>query len=96
MEELEKKPKKEDLIIEAKNFFDTYKKEIGESVRKEDSVIYIDFLKLTEFSNKISDEIISNPEETLNVLEIAIEELGLIENARVRLHNLSKIQELKI
>ena len=95
MEEL-KKPKKEDLIIEAKNFFDTYKKEIGESVRKEDNVIYIDFMKLTQFSKDLSDEIISNPEETLNILEIAIEELGLIENARVRLHNLSKIQDIKI
>jgi replicative DNA helicase Mcm len=91
-----KRPKKEELIIEAKNFFDNYKKEIGESIRKEDNVIYVDFMKLTQFSKELSDEIVSNPEETLSVLEIAIEELGLIENARVRLHNLSKIQEIKI
>ena len=33
-QDLDKRPKNEDLIIEAKNFFDFYKKEIGESLRK--------------------------------------------------------------
>ena len=92
----EKKSKKEDLIIEAKNFFDFYKKEIGESIRKTNNVIYIDFIKLTEFSNTLSDEILSNPEETLNIMELAIEEIGLFNNVRIRLYNLSKNHEIKI
>ena len=90
------KPKKEDLIIEAKSFFDSHKKELGESIRKSQNVIYLDFLKLTEFSNVLSDQIMTNPEETLGLFEIAIEESGLVSNARVRLYNLPKSQEMKV
>jgi replicative DNA helicase Mcm len=88
--------KKEDLIIEAKNFFDFHKKELGDSLRKGNNVLYIDFMKLTEFSNTLSDQIISNPEETLSLIELAMEESGLVSNVRVRLFNLPKIQEMKI
>ena len=87
---------KEDLIIEAKNFFDSNKRELGESIRKGNNVIYLDFLKLSEFSTKLSDEIISNPEETLSLIELAIEESGLINNSRVRLFNLPESLNLKI
>ena len=90
------KPKKEDLIIEAKNFFDSYKKELGDSLRKGNNVIYLDFLKLTEFSNILSEEIIVNPEETLSIIELAIEESGLVSNVRVRIYNLPKSQEMKV
>ena len=90
------KSKNEDLVIEAKKFFDFYKKEIGNSIRKNVNVITLDFMKITEFSNKLSDEILSNPEETLRLIELAIEESGLIKNARVRLINFPKSQEIKI
>ena len=49
---------KEEIIIETKNFFDSYKKEVGDSLRKGNKVIYLDFLKLSEFSSKLSDEIL--------------------------------------
>jgi replicative DNA helicase Mcm len=91
-----KKPKSEELIIEAKNFFNFNKDDLGESIRKRTNVIYLDFMKLTEFSNKLSDEIIVNPEETLSIIELAVEELGLVKNARVRLKNLSDSHGLKI
>jgi replicative DNA helicase Mcm len=91
-----KKPKSEELITEAKNFFNFNKEDIGESVRKRTNVIYLDFMKLTEFSNKLSDEIITNPEDTLNLMEQAVEQLGLIEKARVRLKNLSEAHQIKI
>jgi len=87
---------KEELILEAKNFFEYYKKEVGESLRKGSKVIYIDFMKLTEFSNKLSDEIIANPEETFSLIELAIEESGLVNNVRIRLFNLPEISQLKI
>ena len=67
MAETETRPKSEELIIEAKNFFDFSKKELGESIRKGNNVIYLDFMKLTEFSNRLSDEILANPEETLRL-----------------------------
>ena len=86
--------KKEDIIIEAKSFFDFHKKELGESLRKGQSVIFLDFMKLTEFSNKLAEEIFANPEETLRMIELAIEESGLVSNVRVRLNNLPKSQEI--
>ncbi len=91
-----KRPKQEELIIEAKNFFDFYKKEIGDSLRKSKSTVYIDFSKLTEFSNKLAEEILTNPEDVLRIVEIAIDETGLINNARVRLMNLPRTQEMKV
>ncbi len=90
------KPKTEELLLESKNFFEFHKKEIGESIRKGTNVIELDFSELTKFSNKIADEILSNPEETLRIMELAIEESGLIKNARVRLINLPDVHRIKI
>lgn len=87
---------KEDLIIEAKSFFDFYKREVGESLRRGNNVIYIDFMKLTEFSNKLSDEILANPEETLGLIELAIEESGFVSKVRIRLFNIPESSQLKI
>ena len=92
----DEKPKKEESLIEAKNFFEFYKKELGDSIRKGNNVIHLDFIKLTEFSNKLSDEILSDPEESLRLFELAIEELGLIKDSRIRLVNLPKSQEIKV
>ncbi len=90
------KVKNEDLIIEAKSFFEFNKKELGVSLRKDANVIYIDFMKLIEFSNVLSEEILINPEDTLRLMEIAIEESGLANNVRVRLFNLPQSQEIKV
>jgi replicative DNA helicase Mcm len=95
-EVIENKSRSEELMIEAKNFFDFHKKELGESLRKGRNVIYLDFIKLTEFSNELAEEILSHPEETLKIVELALEELGLVINVRVRLTNLPKTQEIKI
>jgi len=93
----EGKGKTEELVIEAKKFFDFYKKEVGKSARKGSNVINLDFMKLTEFSSKLPDEILSNPEETLRLIELGIEETGFaIKNARVRLVNTPKSQEIKV
>ncbi len=95
-EEEKGKAKREELMIEAKNFFDYYKREIGESLRKRNNVIFLDFMKLLEFSNKLAEEILSNPEEGLSMIEVAIEESGLFSNTRVRLYNLPPSHEIKI
>ena len=87
---------KESLVIEAKNFFDSHKKELGESIRKGNNIIHLDFMKLSEFSSKLSNEILSNPEETLGLIELAIEEFGLVENPRVRLINLPEGHQIKV
>lgn len=90
------KGNQEELVIEAKNFFNFHKEELGDSIRKKTNVIYIDFMKLTEFSNKLSEEIVVNPEETLSIFELAVEELGFVKNARVRLKNLPDSHQIKI
>ncbi|MCK9567922.1 minichromosome maintenance protein MCM [Candidatus Pacearchaeota archaeon] len=92
----EDKAKTDDLIIEAKKFFDFYKKELGKSIRKGNNVVFLDFMKLTEFSNRLTDEILANPEDTLRIIEQSFEESGLIKNARVRLINTPKSQEIKV
>ncbi len=92
----EKKIKKEELIIEAKNFFNFYKKEFGESIRKGSNIIHLDFMALTEFSNQLSEEILANPEEILRLVEVAIEESGLVKNVRVRLVNMPKSLEIRV
>jgi len=86
----------EELLREAKGFFETYKKEIGRSVREDKKVILIDFEDLAEFSHKIAEELLTSPEEILRVLETALDELGLIKNPRIRLLNTPKTQETKI
>ncbi len=86
----------EELLIEAKNFFDSNKKEIGDSVRKGKNVIYLDFMKLMEFSNLLSEQLIENPEETLSIIEQAIEQLGYLSKARVRLKNMPPSLEIKV
>jgi replicative DNA helicase Mcm len=91
-----RKPRNEDLVIEAKNFFDFYKKELGDSLRKGKNAVYIDFMKLSEFSKQISEEILSNPEEILSLMEDAMEESGLVKSIRIRLFNLPKSQEMKV
>lgn len=88
--------RQEELLIEAKGFFGFYKSKLGSSLRDENSVVYIDFKTLSEFSAMLSDEIIKNPEEALRILELAIEELGLARNVRVRLNNISESQEVRI
>ena len=90
------KSKKEELLIEAKSFFDSYKKELSNSIRGGDGIICLDFMKLAEFSNKLSDEILSNPIESLENLENAIEESGLISKIKVRLNNLPPSSQIEI
>ena len=88
--------KNEELLIEAKNFFEANKKSLGESLRKEQNVFFVDFEALSHHSTKLSDEIIANPEDTLRLIEQAIEQSGLQDDTRVRLNNLPKIQEIKV
>ena len=96
----EKRPeqtgKQEELILESKRFIDSYKKELKSSLRDENNVVFIDYMEIAEESPILSEELIKNPEETLRIIETAIEEMGLIENVRVRLFNLQKSDEILV
>ncbi|MDO8517117.1 MAG: minichromosome maintenance protein MCM [Nanoarchaeota archaeon] len=86
----------EDLLNEAKTFFSQYKKEIGTSAKKGEKVVRIDFNSLSEQSPLLAESLISKPEESFQILELALEDSGIISNARVRLTSISKSQEVKI
>jgi replicative DNA helicase Mcm len=90
------KSKTDEIIIETKKFFDLYKNELGKSIKKGINVVLLDFMKFNEFSSKVSDEILANPEDTLQIIEQAIEQMGMIHNARVRLISLPKSLEIKV
>jgi len=96
MEPLQRRKKQEDLILEAKRFFNSYKKEIGKSIRSEDRVVTIPFSHLAEFSPSLSERIIEAPEETIAILETALEESGLLTNPRIRFSELPKSSEIEI
>ena len=88
--------KQEELIIEAKNFFDSYKEQIGKSIREGKNVILVNFEDVSSFSHKIAESLLENPEEILQILELSLEELGLVKNPRIRFLNLPETQKIAI
>ncbi len=90
------KRNQEELKLQAKSFFNTYKNEIKESIRSGNKVVNLSFSDLAEFSPIISEKILELPEDTLSLLETALEETGLVENPRIRLSELPKSTFIKI
>ncbi|MEM3113440.1 MAG: minichromosome maintenance protein MCM [Candidatus Pacearchaeota archaeon] len=88
--------KTEEFLVEAKNFFVMYKKQIGEAVRSTKHVVYIDFEDLAVFSPKISELLLDKPEEILGNLETALSEMEIVKNPRIRLLNLPENSYIKI
>ncbi len=93
---LGKKKKQEELLLEAKNFFDAHKKDIGPTIREKERVIVINFSHLSHFSPELSENLISAPEQTIPILEMALEESGLIQNPRIRFDELPRTTNVKI
>lgn len=93
---MEKKRKQEDLLTEAKNFFSATKKEIIGAVREGERVIYIPFPRLIQFSPELADNIVDTPEETIALLENALEESELVKNPRVRLLDIPQTMHTRI
>ena len=93
---MEKKIKTEEMLIEAKNFFNFYKKELGKYIRGEKKVVFISFQDLSSFSHELAENMLSYPEEMLQILDVALEDLGLVSNPRVRLLDLPETHSIKI
>jgi replicative DNA helicase Mcm len=88
--------KKQELELEAKRFFEAYRKEIGKSLRGNDQVVKLDFDVLSQFSPMLSEKLIETPEEMVSLLEIALSETGLSKNPRIRLSSLIPSASVKI
>ncbi len=95
---MERKKKHEELALEAKGFFESQKKEIGQASRSGERVIKISFEILSQFAPNLTESLRDMPEETLEILENALDELSLlpIKNPRVRILDLPKDHEIKI
>jgi replicative DNA helicase Mcm len=76
--------KKQDLEVQAKQFFQDYKKEIGKEIRQDNKVVRLNFNSLVQFSPSISEKLLDTPEETIALLENALDDSGLIKNPRIR------------
>jgi len=93
---MEQKKGAEELIADSKRFFETYKKEIGRSIRENKKVIFVDFDDISGFSPELAEELLASPQELLGFFETALDEMGIIKKARVRLLNLPDSQKVKI
>ena len=86
----------EDLLTEAKEFFETYKKEIGKYAKHGKKSVIVSFSDIASFSHELAENIFKSPEDMLRLLELALDELGFLSNARVRLIDLPESQSMKI
>jgi len=90
------KKKHEELILEAKNFFDASKKELAQSIRQEEGVVMLNFQQISEFSPSLAESITESPEQTIALMETSLEESGLVKKARIRLAEIPKTCHIKI
>jgi len=87
----------DEFLIEAKDFFELNRKEIGRVVKTGDKVVHIKFEEFSAHSPALAEQLIERPEETIQLLEVALEELEWAPNdARVRFVSISHGQELLI
>ena len=86
----------EELLIEAKEFFEAYKREIGNFAKEGKKAVQISFNNLVSHSPSLADSMLITPEETAQILELAVEENGLISNARVRFLDLPQTENVAI
>lgn len=86
-----------EFLDDAKGFFEVNKRKIGKHLKSGDKTILIDFHELAAFSHDIADNLIDKPEETIQLLEVAIEEIEWIPNgSKVRFTSLTQSQDINI
>ncbi len=93
---VEEKSGTEDLIAEARNFFNSYKKEIGKSIRAGEKAIHINFEDVASYSHNLSENLLESPEEVIQVMEVALEESGLVSSPKVRLTSIPNSQDIRV
>jgi replicative DNA helicase Mcm len=87
----------DEFLSEAKEFFEVNRKEIVRGLSGDGKVVHVDFDEFAAHSPELAESLIERPEETVQLLEVALEELEWAPNdARVRFIGLPKGQELFI
>ena len=91
------KKKQSEMLEEAKGFLQSYKKELGNSIRTGEKVIVIPFNAISHQARELSERILEAPEESLAILENALAEIGIVgDNPRIRISELPQSAFLKI
>ena len=91
------KKKKEDLLNEAKSLIKANKKEIIQSTSPGEKVVRIHFNVISEISTSLSEGLLDNPEDTLSIMESALDESNLLgKGARIRIIDLPKTSYLRV
>ena len=96
MEKAQKSKSKEDLILECKEYMSLNKKDIGEAVREGENVFYISFEDLSKHSPQLTESLLDKPEDTLEMLKIALEETTLMKNPLIRIKDFPDSYNLAI
>jgi len=87
----------DEFLVEAKEFFELNRKEVIRNLKGDGKVVSVDFDDFSAHSPELAENLVDRPEETIQLLEIALEELEWAPNdARVRFMGISKGQELYI
>lgn len=84
--------KQDEFFSEAKSFFESNKKFIGEIKKRGENVVQIEFPEFSEHSRDLAESLIDRPEETIQNLEAALVELTFApQNPRIRFKDLSSV-----
>ncbi|MDP2947653.1 MAG: LAGLIDADG family homing endonuclease, partial [Nanoarchaeota archaeon] len=95
--QIEKAINQDDFLTDAKAFFETNRSEVGKVAKSGGKVVNIDFEDFSSHSPQLAEQLIDRPEETIQLLELSLEELEWTpRDARVRFVNISKQQEILI
>ncbi|MCK5138968.1 MAG: minichromosome maintenance protein MCM, partial [Thermodesulfovibrionia bacterium] len=87
----------DEFLIDAKEFFEMNRKVIGKVAKAGEKIVHVDFDDFSAHSPMLAEQLIDRPEETIQLLEIALEELTWAPNdARVRFMSISPMQEIFI
>lgn len=87
----------DDFLSDVKEFFEINRKEIGKIAKAGEKIVSVNFEDFSAHSPEIAGNLIDRPEETIQLLEVALEELEWApNNARVRFASISHQQELFI
>jgi replicative DNA helicase Mcm len=91
--------KQDDFLVEAKDFFETkdIKADVGKARKEGQKVVHVNFGDFSSHSPALAEQLIDRPEETIQLLEVALEELEWAPNdARARFLSISPMQEIFI
>lgn len=85
----------QETIEKFTEFFEDNKKEVYKAIHKGEKALVINFLKLASFDHEIANSLLEEPEEVIKAAEIALENLNLERELKVRFKNLVRKRSRK-